>query len=688
MTELHLDLETRSTVDLRKSGVYPYAMHPDTDVWVACWSIGDDPVQAWYPGQPCPPALAAHVEAGGDIYAHNAQFERVNWLHILGPRYGWPMPKLEQWHCTAAMAAAMALPRDLAGAGKALGLDVQKDKEGAALMLRMARPRKTVEKKIDEACTNCRFGLVDVELCPVCDGTGHVHSTVTEHTWWNEPAKLKRLTEYCVLDVEVERLLTKKLRPLPPIERQIYLADQRINDRGVTVDLELVHAAQRMAALAAERLDARITEATGWQVTKTTKASDLTKWLGSQGVDAESVDKATVRELLAGGSLPDHVREVVEMRQAGAKSSTAKLKAMVSAACPDGKARGMFLYHAASTGRVAGRLIQLQNMPRGTVEGVENAIPLILSGDIDLTEDLFGSALDVISSALRSMLTASPGNRLIFNDYSSVEGRVLAWLGGERWVLDAYVAGTDLYKATYSRSFGVPIEDVTKAQRQIGKAADLGLGFGGGAGAFATMASVFGVHLPDEEVEKVKVAFRESRPNTVQLWRDCEDAAINSIRNPGKVTAVAGGKLRYVWKGGYLWCVLPSGRALAYPGAGVTIREMPWKDRKGNPVQKESVYSYGVNAVTRQWEKQWLYGGLLAQNATQAVARDICMAAILRCEENNYRICMSVHDELVADVPVDFGSPEEMGAIMCQSAGWDEGLPLAVSADFGFRYRK
>jgi DNA polymerase len=245
-----------------------------------------------------------------------------------------------------------------------------------------------------------------------------------------------------------------------------------------------------------------------------------------------------------------------------------------------------------------------------------------------------------------------------------------------------------LYKATYSRSFGVPIEDVTKAQRQIGKAADLGLGFGGGAGAFATMASVFGVHLPDEEVEKVKVAFRESRPNTVQLWRDCEDAAINSIRNPGKVTAVAGGKLRYVWKGGYLWCVLPSGRALAYPGAGVTIREMPWKDRKGNPVQKESVYSYGVNAVTRQWEKQWLYGGLLAQNATQAVARDICMAAILRCEENNYRICMSVHDELVADVPVDFGSPEEMGAIMCQSAGWDEGLPLAVSADFGFRYRK
>lgn len=656
MSELHLDLETRSTVDLRKSGVYPYAMHPDTDVWVACWSIGDAPVQAWYPGQPCPPALAEHVEAGGDIYAHNAQFERVNWLHILGPRYGWPMPKLEQWHCTAAMAAAMALPRDLAGAGKALGLDVQKDKEGAALMLRMARPRKV---KDDGALT-----------------------------WWNEPAKLKRLTEYCALDVEVERLLTKKLRPLPPIERQIYLADQRINDRGVTVDLELVHAAQRMAALAAERLDARITEATGWQVTKTTKASDLTKWLGSQGVDAESVDKATVRELLAGDSLPDHVREVVEMRQAGAKSSTAKLKAMVSAACPDGKVRGMFLYHAASTGRVAGRLIQLQNMPRGTVEGVENAIPLILSGDIDLTEDLFGSALDVISSALRSMLTASPGNRLIANDYKAIEGRVLAWLGGERWVLDAYAAGTDLYVATYSRSFNIPIEEVTKAQRQIGKAADLGLGFGGGAGAFATLASTFGVSLPDEEVEKVKVAFRESRPNTVQLWRDCEDAAINSILNPGKVATIAGGKLRYVWKGGYLWCVLPSGRALCYPGAGVGTREMPWKDRKGNPVQKEAVYCYGVNAITRQWEKQWLYGGILAQNCTQSVARDIAMAAVLRCDAANYDVIMTVHDELVADVPVGFGSAEEMGRIMCQSSGWDEGLPLAVSEDSNFRYRK
>lgn len=656
MTCLHLDLETRSTVDLRKSGVYPYAMHSDTDVWVACWSLGDDPVQAWYPGQPCPLAIRAHVEAGGDIYAHNAQFERVNWLHILGPRYGWPTPKLEQWHCTAAMAAAMALPRDLAGAGKALGLDVQKDKEGAALMLRMARPRKVND-----------------------DGT---------LTWWNEPAKLQRLMEYCVQDVEVERLLTKKLRPLPPIERQIYLADQRINDRGVTVDLELVHAAQAMAAEASERLDARITQATGWQVTKTTKASDLTKWLGSQGIDAESVDKATVREMLAGDSLPDHVREVVEMRQAGAKSSTAKLKAMVSAACPDGKVRGMFLYHAASTGRVAGRLIQLQNMPRGTVDGVENAIPLILAGDIDLTEDLFGSALDVISSALRSMLTASAGCRLIANDYKAIEGRVLAWLAGEQWVLDGYAAGTDLYIATYARAFSVAIEDVTKAQRQIGKAADLGLGFGGGVGAFHTMASTFGVSLPDEEAERVKVAFRESRPNTVQLWRDCEDAAVMSCRNPGKVTAVGRGKLRYVWKGGYLWCVLPSGKALCYPGAGVAIREMPWKDRNGKPALKDAVYCYGVNALTRQWEKQWLYGGILAQNCTQAVARDVAMSAVLRCEAAGYPIIMTVHDELVADAPLDFGSADEMGAVMCQSSGWDDGLPLAVSADENFRYRK
>jgi DNA polymerase len=656
MIELHIDLETRSTVDLRKSGVYPYAMHPDTDIWCACWCIGDGPVQTWYPGQPCPPVIAVHVEAGGDIYAHNAQFERINWLHILCPRYGWPMPKLEQWHCTAAMAAAMALPRDLAGAGKALGLDVQKDKEGAALMLRMARPRKVNP-----------------------DGS---------LTWWNEPAKLQRLADYCVTDVEVERLLTKKLRPLPPIERQIYLADQRINDRGVTVDLDLVHAAQRMAAEAAERLDNRITEATGWQVTKTTKASDLTRWLGAQGVDVESVDKASVREMLAGGALPDHVREVVEMRQAGAKSSTAKLKAMVSAACPDGKARGMFLYHAASTGRVAGRLIQLQNMPRGTIEGVENAIPLIMDNDIDLVEDLFGSALDVISSALRSMLTASPGCRLLFNDYASVEGRVLAWLAGEDWVLNAYRDGVDLYKATYSRAFNVDIESISKAQRQIGKAADLGLGFGGGVNAFATMGATFGVTLPEEEADRVKVAFRESRPNTVQLWRDCEDAAIRACLNPGKVASVAGGKLRYVWKGGYLWCVLPSGRALSYPGAGVGTREMTWKDRKGNPVQKEAVYCYGVNAITRQWEKQWLYGGILAQNCTQSVARDIAMSAVLRCEAAGYQVIMTVHDELVADVPHGFGSAEEMGAIMCQSAGWDEGLPLAVSADSGFRYRK
>ncbi|WP_207479539.1 DNA polymerase [Arenibaculum pallidiluteum] len=682
---LHIDFETRSTVDLRKTGVYPYAQHPTTDVWVTCWALGDGPIQAWYPGQPVPAELITHVEAGGELWSHNAQFERVMWREILTPRYGWPLPRLDQWHCTAAMAASMSLPRDLDGAARVLGLDVRKDKEGAALMMRMARPRKVG-----------------------ADGS---------LTWWDEPDRIRRLTEYCARDVEVERALVGRLRPLSPTERQIYLLDQRINDRGIALDLDLIQAAQGVADRAVLRLNENLRQITKGRVTAATKAAELTRWLQEQGVETDSVAKAAVRSMLAGGDVTGAARAAIEIRGEAAKSSTAKLKAMLLAACEDGRVRGLLLYHGAGTGRWSGKLVQPQNFPRGTVEMVEHAIDLILAGDIDTLEILYAPALDVVSSLLRGCMVAADGHEFVCADFSNIEGRVNAWLAGEAWkvaAFRAYDAGTgpDLYKLAYSRSFDVPVAEITKDQRQIGKVQELALGYQGGVGAFQSMAALYGIAISDKEADNIKKAWREAHPAIVQLWRDLEDGAFRAVIRPGELVEVARGRIKFRVKGGFLWMILPSGRPLAYASPSIKPKEMPWTEevwvradevkphwkvletaRNGDvlverPVVKDSVCYWGVDSRTRQWGPQFGYGGLWCENAIQAIARDLMAESMLRLEAAGYPILLTVHDEELAEVPAGFGSVEEFERIMTQLPRWAEGCPIAAEGWRGRRYRK
>lgn len=379
MTTLHIDFETRSAIDLRKTGVYRYAEDASTDVWCAAWAIDSGPVHLWIPGMQ---ELFPHedftdaVRAGCTIVAHNANFERAIWYYILHHHYGWPLPRLEQWRCTMAQALAMSLPGSLDGAAAALGVDVRKDAKGYAEMLRMSQPRKRLD-----------------------DGT---------FTWWDDQERLDRLYAYCRQDVEVERAISKRLLPLRPAELRMWHIDQKINDRGVQVDVALCDAAKSIVRTTQERLDDRMRKTTDMAVTACSNVGQLTAFCRERGVDAESVAKDQIEILLARDDLPADVREALNLRKLAARASVAKIDALLAGMSRDGRARGLLQYHAASTGRWGGRRFQPQNIRRPD-EGldIDALIDDVLKGDVDLIEMLYGDPLAAVANCLRGMVRAA-----------------------------------------------------------------------------------------------------------------------------------------------------------------------------------------------------------------------------------------------------------------------------------------
>jgi len=657
VTHLHIDFETRSTVDLKKTGVYVYAEDPTTDLWCACYCFDDGPIETWRPGEPCPDAIAMHVLEGGILYGHNAAFERTIWHYILAPRYGWPEPDVSQWRCTMVMAYAMALPGALENAAPAAGIEHRKDAAGHRLMLQMSRPRK---------------------LAPL--------------TWWDDPAKIERLVAYCQQDVLVERELSKRLRPLKESELALWHLDQKVNDRGVFVDVALCNAAKTIVAATAEKLDAEMRVVTGNAVGACSNVGQLIAWARGQGADTESIAKDVLEELLA-QDLPGPVRRALELRREAAKASVAKIEALLRGRSPDGRARGLLQFSAASTGRWAGRRFQPQNIKRPTLgEGdIDAAIECVRSGDVDLVEMIFGAPLSVVGDCLRGMIAAPPGKKIVAADYANIEGRVLAWLAGEAWKLDAFRAyddhtGPDLYKLAYGRAFNMQPGAVTKPQRQIGKVMELALGYQGGVGAFQTMAVNYGVRLSDTEVERIRDGWRASNPAIKQFWWDLEKAAIDAVESPGKTTAVR--DIRFKVAGSFLFMRLPSGRFLAYAYPEIQPKLMPWKTDDGGEVWKESLSYMGVDSYTRKWERCFAYGGLLAENATQAAARDILADAMPRLEAAGYPVILTVHDEVVTEPDESFGSVEEMVAIMTTLPDWAGNVPIAAEGFSAQRYRK
>lgn len=729
---IHLDFETHSNVDLKSATTHAYAVHESTDAWCMAYAIGDGEVQLWKKGDPFPFPLDL-ISNPGDFYfiAHNAHFELTIWNYLCARKYNWPKMPAKNIHCTMAMAYAMALPGSLENAALAVGMNDRKDLDGRKLMIKMASP--------------------------------HGQDKEGNYLWWDDEERRNRLYAYCKNDVVVERELEKRLQPLSDSERNLWLLDYHINDRGVGLDLENINRAMLTIEKEKIRINDAMYEVTSHMVKGTTDLKNLKDFIYLSMLKTSGFAKADVRDLLAGDNLFPAAKEALRLRQEGAKSSTAKLKAMFTGASPDKRIRGILQYHGAGTGRWAGRKIQPQNMPRGelglTQEETEDVIRHI--DQPDYLSALYGPPLTVISDILRSLIVPADGYDFIAADFSSIEARVLAWLAGQNDVLEVFKAGKDIYKVAAAQIFNTAYDEVTKTQRAVGKVAILALGYQGGIGAFMTMAKGYNVDMAvaypalvqtatpaqikaaesvykqhvrkkcdraksmppevwrDATVPEVrdfvatatdpellsyevvmasdltKQLWREANPITVDFWDNLNGAAMSAVLTPKTVyeVKIPGNtphrQVKFIKSGSFLWCRLPSGRRLCYPYPKINEIVPPWADdEEENPATRPALLYMGVDSVTKSWTKQIAYGGLLAENITQAVARDFLVEAIIAAETKGYNVAFHVHDEIITEVPKGFGSVEELETLITAPTSWGYDCPIAAEGWRGNRYRK
>jgi len=658
----HLDEETRSAVNLKTAGLYRYFEDDTTEVLVVRWRIGE---QRGDQGNLEP--FVEHVAKGGKVGGHNIAFDREGWNTKVAPAIGAPKIKPEQCDDTMARCAALSLPMSLDQAAKALKVPVQKDDEGRRLMLRMCKPKKIV------------------------DGVPE---------WRESPEELERLSQYCATDVDAEHAVGKVLPKLTPLQRRTWLLDQAINARGVKVDLRFAGKALVLAEKIIAKADKEVKRLTGGAVTRTTQVARIADWLRSRGVPCASLGKGVIDDVVVTAEVlsDETASRVIELRRAAAKSSVAKYKAMLAAACKDDRVRGTLCYHGASTGRWSGRLIQPQNFPRVGEDGRQVAMlhEILADPEADALRECelwFENPLAILSKALRSTIIADDGKRLIGGDFSNIEGRVNAWFAGETWKVKAFEAfdrgeGVDLYKLAYSRGFDVPLEKITGPLRQRGKVMELSMGYQGGKRAYQKMAANYGLVVSDDTAESLKVAWRDANPNIVSSWYELQDAAIEAVQYPGAAVKCLSGRIAYKVDHDILWCRLPSGRCLAYPSPKITNGVFVNEDGEEEDTGRPQVAFMGVNAVTKQWGVQRLYGGLQCNNVVQGTAYDLMVEGMFRVEAAGYPIVLTVHDEILSEVDTGFGSVAEFEKLMVPEVEWAEGLPIAVGAWEGPRYAK
>lgn len=942
---IHFDYETRSEQDLRKVGAFRYAEDPTTEALCMVYKVNEDREKLWKMSEPCPPRLQKLLKKGALFVAHNIQFDANIWEHTCE----WGHIPVSQRRDSAAYAAALALPRDLDGVGNALGLPVQKSKEGHKLMMKMCKPRRP--------------------------------SKANPAKYWELPEQLENLYEYCIRDVETESLLANSIRPLIDIEQKVWEVSERINARGVRIDVRAVEIILDMLEQASENAKDMLLKY-GLPRDSINKRDKVLQWVKDQGYEMPGYTKADVKRALADPDCPSNVKVVLSIRQRVGKSSTAKYKKIMEQVCKDKRIRGTMLYHGASTGRWAGRGLQPQNMPRGSVKDTDEALADILEDDLGWVEMLHGDFFEVASSCIRGVLTATPGNRLIVCDYSAIEARVLAWVARQEDIIEVFRGHGKIYEHTASGIYNVEVEDVTKEQRFIGKVASLaciaqgqevltdkglvsiehvtrdmkvwdgtewvshggrvyrgerevikydGLeatadhivftsqgemqfgeaarsgtrllqsgaggeavrvgednicrkeihkrvergvrthrvsrlwkkamavssqlnnralermsalfptkayptlagqthyltetalpkcerrelrklrserdrvqvrqrsrgrtlgsrdsraagerngtgqnrqqralrereyslgdkratadkqkkrsaetlspissavsscqvrrqyssqshrkgadlcrnrgsvlqtqlqterrvwdlldcgprnrftvsgklvhncGYGGGKKAFKSMADMYGVDISEEKAQQTVTAYRESNSDIVSFWYAVEKSAKKAIRKPGTIVTLD--RLKFQCKGGFLKIRLPIGRNLYYYKPRIEDKEAPWG-------MTEQITFMGMNSMTHKWMRLSTYSGKLVENIVQAIARDLLAEAMIRCEDAGYPIVLSIHDELVADVPEGVGSLEEFTKIMTELPDWAEDMPVRGAGFEAFRYKK
>lgn len=632
---LHIDLETYSSVDIKTAGLHAYVDSDDFEILLLAYAWGNDPVRVLDLTGPetdeLSDIIAVLLDPGTVKAAHNASFERTCLTKYTG-HYMRP----EEWEDSMILAAQNGLPMSLDACGDALMLDRQKIKEGTTL--------------INYFCKPCR---------PTIANGGRTRN-LPEHA----PDKWERFKHYCGRDVEVEREIMHRLSgyKVTPFERRLQELDARINERGVLVDRELAEAAVAVDDAFTAEHTAELRRLTG--LDNPNSVEQVKGWLAAVGLPCDSLSKQNAAELYKAATDPT-TRRVLELRQMLGKTSTTKYQAMLRAMCKDGRVRGiMQFYGAGRTGRWAGRIVQPQNLPQNHLDQIETARELVRSKDLDLLEMIYDSVPDVLSQLIRTALIAPPGHTFLVADYSAIEARVIAYLAGEQWMMDAFSAGKDLYCETASQMFGVPVvkHGVNGDLRAKGKIATLACGYGGGVGALKAFgADKMG--LTDPEMQDIVTQWRAASPTIPRFWRETEHAVKRALGTPGKRQMVPCCGVIYWRDSDALRCKLPSGRVLSYWGARL--------DDSG------SICFMGQNQTTRKWERTDTWGGKLVENIVQAYARDCLAVALMRLDAAGYKVVFHVHDEIIAEAP-DGSRWEDMAEIMAQPIDWAPGLLLSA----------
>lgn len=643
MDTLAIDIETYSDVSLPDCGVHRYAASEQFEILLFAYSLNDEPTQIidLASGEKIPDEIMEYLMDDSVIKtAYNAAFER----NCINRFFGLSL-KPEGWRCTLVQASMLSLPLSLEGAGEALNLDKKKMSEGKDL--------------IRYFCMPCK---------PTKANGGRTRNLPSD-----APEKWELFKTYCIRDVDVEKQIRNKLTkfPIPDREQELYCMDQRINDRGIMVDQELIGHAVACDLLYKETVTKKAYEISGLE--NPNSVSQLKDWLNEKGIEVNSLAKAAVEELVE--NTQGDVAEMMKLRLAMSKTSVKKYEAMERSVCPDGRVHGLLQFYGANrTGRWAGRLVQIHNLPQNHMEDLELARSLVKEGRYDLVELLYESTPDVLSELIRTAFVARPGCRFIVSDFSAIEARVMGYLAGEGWVMEEFRGAGKIYEQTASKMFHIPIEEITKGSpyRARGKVASLACQYGGAEGALISMGALNFVE--EKELKGLVQSWRTANPHIVNYWYEI-DGAVKAAVKERKMTKV--GMVTVYYQSGMLKIALPSGRVLSYVRPRMTV----------NRFGSESVSYEGIG-TNRKWTRIESYGAKFCENIVQATARDVLAEAMLRLEKKGFDIVCHIHDEVVLEVPEGISSVEEVNEIMAVCPDWCEGLPLKAAGFESPFYKK
>lgn len=642
--QLALDIETWSDIDLITSGVYKYTDSDHFCILLLAYSIDDKETRIvdLAQGEKIPENVLQMLTDDSVIKtAFNANFERTCLSKHLGIRL-----QPESWRCTAVQASMLALPLSLEAVGTVLGLDKQKLSEGKE--------------------------LIKYFCCP-CKAT-KVNGGRTRNLPSDAPVKWELFKSYCIRDVDVEKQIRQKLTnyPISEQEQKVYCLDQRINDRGIMVDRSLVEHAITCDLLYKETATKRAYELSGLE--NPNSVSQLKGWLEKRGLSVDSLAKDAVRDLIT--QTDGAVAELLTLRLRMSKTSVKKYEAIDRAVCRENRVHGLLQFYGANrTGRWAGRLVQIHNLPQNHLEDLELARSLVETGRYGDVELFYESTPDVLSELIRTAFIAKPGCRFIISDFSAIEARVLSWMAGEEWRMEVFATHGKIYEASASAMFHVPIEEITKTSplRAKGKIAELALGYGGSVGALTAMGAL-DMGLEESELQPLVNTWRNANPHIIEFWWKVDEAAITAVRER---TSKRVGMLTFEYERGILFVTLPSGRRLSYIKPRIELNRF---GREG--------LSYEGIGESKKWMRLETYGPKLVENVIQATSRDILAESMLRLEQAGFDIVCHVHDEVVLEVPEGVSSVDEINEIMAINPLWTKGLPLKAAGFESPFYKK